>query len=164
MANTPPGCASALAALDVLVEEKLSGRANYLGGLLLDKLRSFHLPHVIDYSGSGLFTAVVVEQKPPMVTGRRIAVLLAQRGALVSANVIGNRIRFCPPFDHQRRGSPEGRGYSSHGFQRHRRHGRDPRRSSCLAVFYSDFLVEGFRILKWKGASAFPIRCSFQLN
>ncbi|OQV03844.1 hypothetical protein CLAIMM_08832 [Cladophialophora immunda] len=97
MANNPPGCAAALAALDVLEEEKLSDRANYLGGLLLEKLRSFNLPHVIEYMGSGLFIAAVIEQKPPKVTGRRITALLAQRGILASATGMGNRIRFCPP-------------------------------------------------------------------
>ncbi|KAK6376410.1 ornithine aminotransferase [Exophiala oligosperma] len=94
MANTPPGCASALAALDVLVEEKLSGRANYLGGLLLDKLRSFHQPHVIDYSGSGLFTAVVVEQKPPMVTGRSVHLLtISEEDLLRGADIIATAFR-----------------------------------------------------------------------
>ncbi|KIY01538.1 uncharacterized protein Z520_03090 [Fonsecaea multimorphosa CBS 102226] len=97
MANNPPGCAAALAALDILEEEKLSDRANDLGELLLEKLRSFNLPHVIEFSGSGLFIAVAIEQKPPKVTGRRITALLAHRGVLASATGMGDRIRFCPP-------------------------------------------------------------------
>ncbi|KAK4941196.1 ornithine aminotransferase [Elasticomyces elasticus] len=97
MANNPPGCAAALAALDVLVDEKLADRADRLGKLLLERLRSYDLPYVVEFSGRGLFLAMVIEAKPPKVTGRRIAALLAQRGVLVSSNTAGTRIRICPP-------------------------------------------------------------------
>ncbi|KAI1628896.1 pyridoxal phosphate-dependent transferase [Exophiala viscosa] len=97
MANNPPGCAAALAALDVLVDEKLAERAEHLGRLLLERLRSLNLPYVVEFSGSGLFLAIVIEPRPPKVTGRRIAALLAQRGVLASANMGGSRVRICPP-------------------------------------------------------------------
>ncbi|KAK6368218.1 ornithine aminotransferase [Exophiala oligosperma] len=97
MANNPPGCAAALAALDVLLEESLSERANRLGKMLIDRLKSYNLPHVLEFSGSGLFWAVVIDQKPPKITGRRIAALLAHRGLLASCTAVGDRLRLCPP-------------------------------------------------------------------
>ncbi|PVH83616.1 ornithine aminotransferase [Cadophora sp. DSE1049] len=95
-AATPVGCAAAIAALDVLVEEQLSDRANELGALLISTLEAVKLPHVTCFSGAGLFWSIVFEPKPPKVTPRRIVSLLAQRGVLVSAAGL-NRVRICPP-------------------------------------------------------------------
>ncbi len=95
-AATPVGCAAALAALEVLVEEKLSDRANELGALLISTLEAADMPHVIGFSGAGLFWSIVFEAKAPKVTPRRIVSLLAQRGVLVSAAGL-NRVRICPP-------------------------------------------------------------------
>lgn len=95
-AATPVGCAAAIAALDVLVDEKLSDRANELGALLISTLEAAKLPHITGFSGAGLFWSIVFERKPPKVTPRRIVSLLAQRGVLVSAAGL-NRVRICPP-------------------------------------------------------------------
>jgi len=97
MANNPPGCAAAFAALDVLVNENLTERANRLGEILIKQLQSYNLPHVVEFTGAGMFWAIVIEPKPPKVTGRRIVALLAQRGVLASATVAGTRVRICPP-------------------------------------------------------------------
>jgi ornithine--oxo-acid transaminase len=96
MAANPVGCAAALAALDVLVDENLSQRSNELGDLLLSNLKAANLPHIIDFDGAGLFMSLVLEDKPPKVTPRRIVSLLAQRGVLASAAGL-RRIRICPP-------------------------------------------------------------------
>mgnify|MGYP001299229705 CR=1 FL=1 len=95
-AATPVGCAAAIAALDVLVEGKLSDRANELGAFLISTLEAANLPHVTGFSGAGLFWSIIFEPKPPKVTPRRIVSLLAQRGVLVSAAGL-NRVRICPP-------------------------------------------------------------------
>lgn len=98
MANNPPGCAAALAALDVMMEEQLAERAVRLGKLLKQTLQSYGpLPHTIDLQGSGMFWSIGIQQKPPHVTGRRIAALLAQRGVLSNAVGSGARLRICPP-------------------------------------------------------------------
>lgn len=96
MAANPVGCAAAIAALDVLVDEKLSERANEMGALLLSTLEAGKLPHVQEIKGNGLFYALVLDDKPPKVTPRRIVSLLAQRGVLASAAGL-KRIRICPP-------------------------------------------------------------------
>ncbi|CZR64870.1 related to CAR2-ornithine aminotransferase [Phialocephala subalpina] len=96
MAANPVGCAAAIAALDVLVDEKLSERANKMGALLVSTLEAAKLPHVKEIMGNGLFYALVLDDKPPKVTPRRIVSLLAQRGVLASAAGL-KRIRICPP-------------------------------------------------------------------
>jgi ornithine--oxo-acid transaminase len=96
MAANPVGCAAALAALNVLVDENLSARANKLGALLISTLDAAKLPHVKEFMGAGLFWAIVLDTKPPKVTPRRLVSLLAQRGVLASA-AGPQRIRICPP-------------------------------------------------------------------
>lgn len=97
MAANPVGCAAAIAALDVLVDEKLSDRANELGAVLKSKLEAAQLPHVARFDGAGLFVSIVFdENRPAKVTPRRVTSLLAQRGVLASAAGL-HRIRICPP-------------------------------------------------------------------
>ncbi len=98
MAANPPGCAAALAALDVLFDEKLSERAQKMGALLISTIQSFHPPHVKEYMGAGMLWAIVLEEKPPRVTSRRVIALLAKRGVLANA-IKGGRVRLCPPLN-----------------------------------------------------------------
>lgn len=96
MAANPVGCSAAIAALDVLIDEKLSSRANEMGSILVSALEAAKLRHVKEITGRGLFYALVLDDKPPKVTPRRLVSLLAQRGVLASA-AGPKRIRICPP-------------------------------------------------------------------
>lgn len=96
MAANPVGCAAALAALDVLVEEDLANRANEMGELFISTLKAANPPHVREYMGAGLFWAIVLDIAPPQVTPRRVAALFAQRG-LLAGPAKADRIRICPP-------------------------------------------------------------------
>lgn len=96
MAANPVGCAAGLAALDVLVDEDLSARANELGELLISTIKNATPSHLVDCQGSGLFWSLVLADKPPKVTPRRLVALLIQRGVLVSP-AGQNRVRVCPP-------------------------------------------------------------------
>lgn len=98
MAANPPGNAAALAALDVLEDENLAARATEMGELLISTIKSHGPPHVIEYVGAGLLWAVVIQEKPPKVTSRRLAALLATRGLLVNG-IKGGRLRICPPLN-----------------------------------------------------------------
>ncbi|KAL2272697.1 hypothetical protein FJTKL_06210 [Diaporthe vaccinii] len=95
MAATPIACASALAALNVLVDEDLAEEANSMGELLISTLKTANPPHVAGYMGAGLFWALILETSAS-VTPRRLASLAGQRGLLTGA-VGPNRIRICPP-------------------------------------------------------------------
>ncbi|KAN0096071.1 PLP-dependent transferase [Hyaloscypha variabilis] len=96
MAANSVGCAAAIAALDVHVAENLSQRPNELGTLIRSTLKAAELPHVADFDGAGLFMSLVLDEKPPKVTPRRIVSLLAHRGVLASVAGL-RRIRICPP-------------------------------------------------------------------
>lgn len=95
MAATPIACSSALAALDVLVEEDLSARANHMGELLISTLKKANPPHVAGYMGAGLFWALILDTSAT-VTSKRLASLATQRGLLTGA-AGPDRIRICPP-------------------------------------------------------------------
>lgn len=95
MAATPIACISALAALDVLVDEGLSERANRMGELLISTLKTANPPHIAGYMGAGLFWAAILDTSA-QVTPRRVASLAAQRGLLTGA-AGPNRVRICPP-------------------------------------------------------------------
>jgi ornithine--oxo-acid transaminase len=96
MAANPVGCAAALTALDVLVDENLSQRSIELGTLFRSTLKATNLLRVQDFDGAGLFISLVLEEKTPKVTPRRIVSLLAQRGVLASPAGL-RRIKVCPP-------------------------------------------------------------------
>ncbi|KAH8657936.1 pyridoxal phosphate-dependent transferase [Xylariales sp. PMI_506] len=95
MAATPIACASALAAMDVLVDENIAERANEMGKLLISTLEAANPPHIKEYMGSGLFWGVVLNVSDK-VTPRRLASLAGQRGLLFGP-AGANRIRVCPP-------------------------------------------------------------------
>ncbi|KAL1873949.1 ornithine aminotransferase [Diaporthe australafricana] len=96
MAATPIACSSALAALDVLVDEDLAARANRMGELLISTLKTANPPHVAGYMGAGLFWALILDTSSARVTPRRLASLAGQRDLLTGA-AGPDRIRICPP-------------------------------------------------------------------
>jgi ornithine--oxo-acid transaminase len=98
MAANPPGCAAALAAMDVLVDEGLSMRARHMGDVMISTIKSCNPPHVKEYVGAGMLWAMVMEEKPPLVTSRRLVALLATRGVLANG-IKGGRVRLCPPLN-----------------------------------------------------------------
>jgi ornithine--oxo-acid transaminase len=65
MAANPPACAAALAALDVLVTEKLSDRTVEPGDLLISTLKAAKLPYVATFMGAGLFWSIVLDENLP---------------------------------------------------------------------------------------------------
>jgi ornithine--oxo-acid transaminase len=59
MAANPVGCAAAIAALDVLVDEKLSDRADEMGAILTSRLEAATPSHVARFDGARLFVSIV---------------------------------------------------------------------------------------------------------
>ncbi|KAI8721523.1 Ornithine aminotransferase [Fusarium sp. LHS14.1] len=96
--STLQSCAAALAALDVLVDEELSARASEMGDLMISTIKAMKPPHVIEYTGDGLLRAIVIMEKEPHVTARRLGALLVQRG-LIANGMKGGRIRLRPPLN-----------------------------------------------------------------
>ncbi|KAK7224181.1 hypothetical protein V2G26_012184 [Clonostachys chloroleuca] len=92
---SPPACAAALAALDVLEEEKISERAERLSVLLTKTIKALNPPHVLEHRGGGMYHTLVIDESKPGVTARRTAALATLRGVLVGNGF--NRLRFSPP-------------------------------------------------------------------
>lgn len=96
-AASPPACAAALAALDVLEDEKISERAQKLGRAMTQAIDNARLPYMLEHRGRtrGLFQTLVVDESVDGVSARRIASLCALRRVLCGSSE--NRLRFSPP-------------------------------------------------------------------
>jgi ornithine--oxo-acid transaminase len=88
------GAAVGLAALDVLVEEKLAERAATMGAYLMQQLRSFSSPVITDIRGKGLL--VGLELDPKRVSARAFVETLLKHGVL-SKDTHGTVARLAPP-------------------------------------------------------------------
>ncbi len=89
--GNPTGAAVGLAALDVIMEEKLAERADELGRWFMDRLRAIESPVIREVRGRGLMIGVVL-------TGpaRPYCEALQERGMLAK-ETHENVVRFAPP-------------------------------------------------------------------
>ena len=94
--GNPLGAAVALAALEVLEDERLVSRSRELGAWLLDQLRALDSTLVVDVRGRGLFLGIEVD--PKRVTARQVVDRLLARGIL-SKDTHGTVIRIAPPLN-----------------------------------------------------------------
>jgi ornithine--oxo-acid transaminase len=96
--GNPIASAVAVAALEVVRDEKLSQNARHLGTIFRSKLQDY-----IDQSqivslvrGRGLLNAIVINDSPESDTAWNICMALMQNG-LLAKPTHGNIIRFAPP-------------------------------------------------------------------
>jgi ornithine--oxo-acid transaminase len=94
--GNPLAARIAIAALEVLVEEKLDIRAEKLGNLFRSKLISDQLPHVKEIRGKGLLNAIVIDENKSPRSAWEICLKLKEHG-LLAKPTHGNIIRFAPP-------------------------------------------------------------------
>lgn len=82
--RNPLGCAVAMTALDVLVEENLAQRAYELGETFRAAVRAIKSPLVKDVRGRGLLNAVVIDEAKSARgrTAWQLCLLLKSRGVL----------------------------------------------------------------------------------
>jgi acetylornithine/succinyldiaminopimelate/putrescine aminotransferase len=82
--RNPLGCAVAMTALDVLVEERLADRAERLGEQFRNDIRALRSPLVKEVRGRGLFNAVVIDESTSSRgrTAWQLCLLLKSRGLL----------------------------------------------------------------------------------
>ena len=88
------GAAVGLAALNFLVDEKLSERAATMGAYLLQRLKSIQSPVIADVRGKGLL--IGMEISPQHATARQFVETLLKHGVL-SKDTHGTVARFAPP-------------------------------------------------------------------
>jgi len=96
--GNPLGCAVAMTALRVLVDEKLAERARVLGEKFRSAVRAFNSPLVQTVRGRGLLNAVVINEHESSRgrTAWQLCLLLKSRGVLAKPTHV-NVIRFAPP-------------------------------------------------------------------
>jgi ornithine--oxo-acid transaminase len=85
----------AIAALEVLIEEKLSENSERLGEILRNELRKINSSLITTVRGKGLFNAMVIREKNGK-TAWDVCLKLAENG-LLAKPTHGDIIRFAPP-------------------------------------------------------------------
>ncbi|MEZ5004656.1 MAG: ornithine--oxo-acid transaminase [Chitinophagales bacterium] len=94
--GNPLACAVAMAALDVVKEEKLAENAERLGQLFRKEIESRNLPLITLVRGKGLLNAIVIDDTPDSETAWNICLKLRDNG-LLAKPTHGNIIRLAPP-------------------------------------------------------------------
>jgi len=96
--GNPLACAVAMAALDVVKEEKLSERADTLGKIFRSEIKKIieKTDLISGVRGKGLLNAILVNDTPDSDTAWNICLLLAENG-LLAKPTHGNIIRLAPP-------------------------------------------------------------------
>jgi ornithine--oxo-acid transaminase len=93
--GNPLGCAIAVEALQVLVDENMASRAFDLGNFFRSKVSQIKSPLIKAVRGRGLLNAVEIDEKSPR-TAWQICLLLKHYGVLAKPTH-DNIIRFAPP-------------------------------------------------------------------
>ena len=96
--GNPVACAVAMAALQVVKDEKLSENAAYLGEIFRAKMRQLieKSDLVTLVRGKGLLNAIIINDTEDSKTAWNICLALAENG-LLAKPTHGNIIRFAPP-------------------------------------------------------------------
>ncbi|KAI9475409.1 MAG: ornithine-oxo-acid transaminase [Benjaminiella poitrasii] len=94
--GNPLGCAVAIAALNVIKEEKLVENAERLGQLFREELKKIESPLLKTVRGRGLLNAIVIDESKSERTAWELCLLLKSRGLLAKPTHV-NIIRLAPP-------------------------------------------------------------------
>lgn len=89
--GNPLGCAVAIAALDVIIDEQLPQRSLEMGAYFLAQLQQIQSPHILEVRGRGLFIGVELDEP-----ARPYCEALMRKG-LLCKETHDNVIRFAPP-------------------------------------------------------------------
>lgn len=93
--GNPLACAVAIAALQVLKDEKMTENAEAMGELLRSELKKLNSPFVDIVRGKGLLNAIVIKHTNPDAAWE-LCLALKENG-LLAKPTHGDKIRFAPP-------------------------------------------------------------------
>jgi ornithine--oxo-acid transaminase len=93
--GNPLGCEITMAAMQVVLDEKLAENSEKLGELLRQELREIKSDRIVTVRGKGLFNAIVIKEKDG-ITAWEVCMRLAENG-LLAKPTHGDIIRFAPP-------------------------------------------------------------------
>ncbi|XP_077300734.1 ornithine aminotransferase precursor isoform X2 [Arctopsyche grandis] len=91
--GNPLGCAVAMAALQVLVDENLADNAEKLGAIMRSELQKVPSSLIVKVRGKGLLNAIVIN---PGIDAWQVCLALKERG-LLAKPTHGDIIRLAPP-------------------------------------------------------------------
>lgn len=94
--GNPLAAKVAIAALEVLVNEKLATNADRTGAIFRTRLRSMRHPLIKTIRGKGLLNAIIINDSPESDTAWKLCMHFAENG-LLAKPTHGNIIRFAPP-------------------------------------------------------------------
>lgn len=93
--GNPLACKVAIAALQVLKDEKMAENATVLGEYLREKLRGLNHPNISLVRGKGLLNAIVINH-PEADAAYQVCTKMMENG-LLAKPTHGDKIRFAPP-------------------------------------------------------------------
>jgi ornithine--oxo-acid transaminase len=93
--GNPVACKVAIAALNVIKDEKLAENAEKMGKIFRDEMKAVKSEMIELVRGKGLLNAVVIRNKPGK-TAWDVCMAMAEKGVLAKPTH-GNIIRFAPP-------------------------------------------------------------------
>jgi ornithine--oxo-acid transaminase len=93
--GNPLACKVAIAALQVLKDERLTENARDMGELFRQELRKLHSPYIRQVRGKGLLNALVIEH-PRADAAWELCLALKDNG-LLAKPTHGDKIRLAPP-------------------------------------------------------------------
>ena len=93
--GNPLACAVAMAALEVLKEEKMTENAEVMGELLRTEIRKLKSPFIATVRGKGLLNAILIKHENSEAAWD-LCVALKENG-LLAKPTHGDKIRFAPP-------------------------------------------------------------------
>ena len=97
--GNPLACVVAIAAMNVILDEKLVDRAAKLGEVFRKELKAIHSPHIELVRGKGLLNAAVItpyEKNGESYTAKEVCYEMAEHG-LLAKQTHKHIIRFAPP-------------------------------------------------------------------
>ncbi|MCB8964074.1 MAG: ornithine--oxo-acid transaminase [Bacteroidales bacterium] len=93
--GNPVACKVAIAALNVIKDEKLAENAEKMGKIFRDEMKAIKTEMIELVRGKGLLNAIVIRNKPGK-TAWDVCLAMAEKGVLAKPTH-GNIIRFAPP-------------------------------------------------------------------
>ena len=93
--GNPLACKVAMAALQVLKDERLAENADAMGKVFMNELINIQSPHIKTIRGKGLLVAIVLQHKDPEAAWNLC--LAMKDNGLIAKPTQGDKIRFAPP-------------------------------------------------------------------
>lgn len=94
--GNPLACVVAMAALEVVKEEKLAENSEKMGHIFRERMKAIQSPLITEVRGKGLFNAIVIKPFADGKTAWDVCLRMMENG-LLAKQTHGDIIRFAPP-------------------------------------------------------------------